>query len=79
MEKLIRYAEQYIKESDWKSIGLLKLCLLSLGICVGLTVPSRKKPGIFLIAIFVFLVTLIPLLMKYLRIIRKDEAAGRRD
>ena len=35
MKKLIRCANQYIWESDWKTIGLLKFCLLSLGICVG--------------------------------------------
>ena len=43
MKKLIRCANQYIWESDWKTIGLLKFCLLSLGICVGMAVPEEKK------------------------------------
>ena len=36
MKRLIRCANQYIWESDWKLISLLKFCLLSLGICIGL-------------------------------------------
>ena len=43
MKKLIRCANQYIWESDWKTIGLLKFCLLSLGICVGMAGPEERK------------------------------------
>lgn len=43
MKKFLDYADQYIQESDWKVIAALKLCLLSLGICLGLSLPGEKK------------------------------------
>ena len=36
-------ANQYIWESDWKTIGLLKFCLLSLGICVAWQCRRKRK------------------------------------
>lgn len=78
MKKLIYYADRYVKESNWKQITLLKFCLLSLGICMGLSIPAKKKTGIFRIAFMVFLVTLIPLLLPLIRIIRADQEAGKR-
>ena len=38
MKKFFDYADQYIQESDWKVLAALKLCLLSLGICLRLSV-----------------------------------------
>ena len=40
MKKFLDYADQYIQESDWKVIAALKLCLLSLGICLGLFIVT---------------------------------------
>ena len=64
MKRLIRCANQYIWESDWKLISLLKFCLLSLGICIGLYVPSQKKKTVFYIAAAAFIVSYIPLMAK---------------
>lgn len=75
MKKLIRCANQYIWESDWKVIGLLKFCLLSLGICIGLSVPCRKKKPIFTAAAAAFIVGYIPLMVRFIRILLADEEA----
>lgn len=72
MKRLIRCANQYIWESDWKLISLLKFCLLSLGICIGLYVPSQKKKPVFYIAA-AFIVSYIPLMAKFLRIVCADD------
>lgn len=31
MKKLFTYADEYIKESDWQDLAMLKLCLGALG------------------------------------------------
>lgn len=67
MNKLICCANQYIQESDWKCISLLKLCLLSLGICIGLRIPSGKKKTLFKAAAIAFLVSCIPLTSRFIR------------
>ena len=67
MKKLIRCANQYIWESDWKTIGLLKFCLLSLG------VPEEKKKTVLRAAFLSFVISYIPLMAKFIRIIWSDE------
>ena len=69
MKKFIDCANRYIRESDWKVIAALKFCLLSLGICIGLSLPRDKKRLIFPIAAALFVVTWIPLAAKYARLI----------
>ena len=66
-------ANQYIWESDWKTIGLLKFCLLSLGICVGMAVPEEKKKTVLRAAFLSFVISYIPLMAKFIRIIWSDE------
>ena len=73
MKKLIRCANQCIWESDWKTIGLLKFCLLSLGICVGMAVPEEKKKTVLRAAFLSFVISYIPLMAKFIRIIWSDE------
>ena len=73
MKKLIRCANQYIWESDWKTIGLLKFCLLSLGICVGMAVPEEKKKTVLRAAFLSFVISYIPLMAKFIRIIWSAE------
>ena len=66
-------ANQYIWESDWKTIGLLKFCLLSLGICVGMAVPEEKKKTVLRAAFLSFVISYIPLMARFIRIIWSDE------
>ena len=73
MNKLILCANQYIREADWKLISLLKLCLLSLGICIGLRIPSRNKKTIFKLAAFAFMASYIPLMSRFIRLLCSDK------
>lgn len=73
MKKLIRCANQYIWESDWKTIGLLKFCLLSLGICLGLAVPAQKKKIVLRAVFLTFIISYIPLIAKFIKILSSDE------
>ena len=70
MNKLFSVADQYIQESDWKVIALLKFCLLSLGMILGMQIAPRHKKGVLLGCIAVFVATYIPLMAKLLRLYR---------
>lgn len=68
MKKLFVCADQYVKESDWKDLALVKFCLCAVGIMIGLMVPKEKKKYPFIIALTVFVITYIPLMVKFIRI-----------
>ena len=36
--KLFKIADQYCKESTWKTLALVKFCLFSMGLMAGMTV-----------------------------------------
>ena len=68
MKKLFDAANQYIETSDWKIIAILKFCLISLGLMLGMKIrPQHRKP-VFLIALGVFFVTYVPLMAKLYRV-----------
>lgn len=43
MKKLFGWAEDYLKVCTWKDMALLKFCLGSLGVLIGLQVPQKEK------------------------------------
>ena len=45
MKKLFEAANRYIETSDWKVIAVLKFCLISLGMMLGMWIkPKHRKP-----------------------------------
>lgn len=38
MNKLFEAANQYVKESDWKDLALVKLCLCAMGVIIGINI-----------------------------------------
>lgn len=69
MKKLFTCADQYLQESDWKDLTLIKFCLCAMGIMIGLSVPKEKKKVPFIIAGIVFVITYIPLMIKFGKIV----------
>lgn len=69
MNRIFAGADEFIKESDWKDITVLKFCLLSLGLLAGMQVTEKSKKGVRIAASVVFILTYIPLMVKYLRIL----------
>ena len=57
MEKLFGYAEEYIEQSDWKTLAALKFCLTSLGVLIGMALPQKCRKCAKIIASVVFAVT----------------------
>lgn len=71
--KLFEAANHYVETSDWKIIAVLKFCLISLGMMVGMMIkPEHKKP-VFLSTLGVFGVTYVPLMVKFYRVFTGKE------
>ena len=76
MKRIFASADEFVRQSDWKDLAVLKFCLLSLGLLAGMQIAERCKKGVRIAASIVFTLTYIPLMVKYLRIlIGKGEEA----
>ncbi|MBQ5331647.1 MAG: permease of phosphate ABC transporter [Oscillospiraceae bacterium] len=69
MHRLFEYADKYIKECDWKDIALLKLCLCSIGVMIGINIAPKYKKQTAAVASCVFGFTYVPLMTKFFKII----------
>ena len=68
MKKLFGYADEFISQSNWKDLALIKFCLCAIGVIWGIVLPKKaRKPAVF-IALGVFIITYIPLMTKLFRI-----------
>lgn len=79
MKKLFVIADRYLQESDWRTIALLKCCLLALGLVVGALLPARYKKTAVAVGLPVFLVTYLPLMAKLIHVAAEQEAKARVD
>lgn len=68
MKKLFNIADQYIKESDWKDLAMIKFCLCAMGIIIGANIAPKHKKGVTIVAASVFIATYIPLMVKFFKI-----------
>ncbi|MCI9529327.1 MAG: permease of phosphate ABC transporter [Angelakisella sp.] len=69
MKTLFASADEYLQNSDWKDIAVLKLCLLSLGLLAGMQLPEKHRKTARVAAVVIFVATYIPLMTKFLRIL----------
>ena len=73
MKKLFDAANRYIETSDWKTIAVLKFCLISLGMMIGMGINKKDKRSVFLGAVTVFAATYIPLMVKFYKVFTDKE------
>lgn len=59
--------------TDWRDLALVKFCLCAIGVLLGLCVPARHKKPVAGLAACVFLVTYIPLMAKFFRVLFRKE------
>lgn len=71
MKRLFASADAFLRESDWKDLAVIKFCLFSIGLLVGLQITEKRKKGVRIAASVVFTLTYIPLMVKYLWILIK--------
>ena len=73
MKYFFDLGNQYVKESDWKDLTLIKFCLCAMGVILGVNVAPKHKKTVTIVAALVFVATYIPLMGKLFRImLRKD-------
>ena len=55
MKRLFELGNQYVRESDWKDLALVKFCLCAMGIMIGTQIPTKHKKvvvaGAFLLSV----------------------------
>ena len=66
VKKWLAAGRLMVRDMDLEDVAALKLCLLSLGVLLGLAAPRRKKPAFALFSILVFIGTYFPLMVKFL-------------
>lgn len=77
MGKVFEYANEYVKRSDWKDLALVKFCLFSMGILVGLKIAPKHRKTVAWIGAAVFLTTYVPLMAKFFKIVSDGRKGGR--
>lgn len=65
MKCIFKIADDYISKSDWKDLALIKFCLCSMGILLGLAAPRRWRKLISVCAMLVFIASYVPLMLKF--------------
>ena len=63
MKRIFASANEFVRESNWKDLAVLKFCLLSLGLLAGMQIAERCKKGVRTAASVVFTLTYIPLMV----------------
>lgn len=66
LEKLFAAADKYLKKCKWTDIALLKFCVCSIGIFIGMSLPKKKKNTARILSSIVFTATYVPLMTKFL-------------
>ena len=57
MKKLFAAADRYIQTSDWKTFAVLKFCLISLGMMIGMLMKPKHRKAVFFGCLGVFAAT----------------------
>lgn len=66
--KVFKKATQYAKSMNWFSIGALKICLLALGLMIGVLLPESCTKTVAITAGAVFVITCVPLVWKFVKL-----------
>ena len=69
--KLFDAANQYCKESDWKTLAMIKFCLCSMGVIIGVLLPQSVKTAALTIAAVVFVITYVPLMIRLFKVFKR--------
>lgn len=72
MKPLLDAADRYLERSSWRDIAVLKICLLALGLMIGMEIPERGRKGTRFAAAFLFVVTYIPLMTRFLSVLEES-------
>ena len=66
MKNLFAIADEYLRQSDWRDLALIKFCLFSMGVLAGVLAPKNRRKLVVSLAAATFVVTYLPLMAKLL-------------
>ena len=66
MKREFQAADAYNQSFHWQDMALLKVCLYSIGVLVGLSIPFRSKKLVGMISLLAVVLTYIPLIARFL-------------
>ena len=66
MREYLDAVNRYMKDSSWKDLLAVKVCLCAIGVLIGLMMPFRKKWIVAWIASLVFVGSYVPVMGKFL-------------
>lgn len=66
MKNLLRCANAYLAVRDWKLVAMVKFCVASLGLLLGLGMPAKHKKTAAGLAAGVLALTYVPLMVDFL-------------
>lgn len=75
MKKLFDYANKYASKSTWKEFALVKFCVCAIGVIIGVLLPDSVKKQALIIAGIIFVITYIPLMAGFIKVIKKEKKA----
>ncbi|MBR2596541.1 MAG: hypothetical protein IKE06_09495 [Solobacterium sp.] len=70
MRKLFDSAGAWMSASDWKDLAMLKICVASLGIVLGTSLPEKHRKKAAVLSGLVFAATYAPLMINYFEVLR---------
>jgi len=68
VNKLLRTIDQFMWESGWKELGLVKLCSMAAGVIAGVCLPKKAKMPALFASAAVFAATYVPLMVRFFRV-----------
>lgn len=73
MKNLFAIADEYLRQSDWRDLALIKFCLFSMGVCRRACSQKQKKAGC-LSGRRDFAVTYLPLMAKFFGVVQAERS-----
>lgn len=65
MKKILACTDNYVQNSNWTFIAMLKACVLSIGVFWGLQIPKKHKKKASIIATIIFVITYVPIMITF--------------
>lgn len=74
MKNLFAIADEYLRQSNWRDLALIKFCLFSMGVLAGVLVPKNRRKLVVSLAAATFVVTYLPLMAKFFSVVQAERS-----
>lgn len=71
MKRLLEISQEYIKTMSIRDMALIKICLYSAGILMGLSIPLKCRKIVSVAACAIFIVTYLLAMLPFLKMLQE--------